>query len=278
MFNKVLLAVDGSGRSQEMLKMLLQLPSMKRPPQVTALHVIPIPASIEGLTEYRLAGERILEKTTTNLNLPPESGYTTRLEEGDPKNVVCKVVEELQPSLLIMGSRGMGRLQAILANSVSQYVFQLVSVPMLLIKDDVYIKNIRNIAVALDGSPASEQCLDSAISLINGLAGGEIFLIRVVRKKEGTEAADPVIEKAIAKLKRFNLSYRTFLRTGDVGKEICSVVEETSTSLLMMASPERRPSAAKNLPDLDRLLGSSVSDYVRVHASSPVLLTRPLEQ
>lgn len=39
-----------------------------------------------------------------------------------------------------MGSRGLGRLQAILENSVSQYVFQLTSRPMLLVKDDIYVK------------------------------------------------------------------------------------------------------------------------------------------
>ena len=42
----------------------------------------------------------------------------------------------------------------------------------------------------------------------------------------------------------------------------------------MIGSPERRPSIAKNLPDLDRLLGTSLSDYVRVNANCPVLLAR----
>jgi nucleotide-binding universal stress UspA family protein len=45
----------------------------------------------------------------------------------------------------------------------------------------------------------------------------------------------------------------------------------------MVGSPDRRPSIARSLPDLDRLLGSSVSDYVRVNATVPVLLTRTVE-
>jgi len=44
--------------------------------------------------------------------------------------------------------------------------------------------------------------------------------------------------------------------------------------LLFLGSPDRRPSVAKSLPDLDRLLGSSLSDYVRVNANCPVLLAR----
>jgi nucleotide-binding universal stress UspA family protein len=34
---------------------------------------------------------------------------------------------------------------------------------------------------------------------------------------------------------------------------------------------------ARGLVDIDRLLGSSVSDYIRVHAPAPVLLVRAPE-
>lgn len=276
MFDKILLAVDGSGRSREVMNMLLQLPSMKRS-QITVLHVIPVPASAEGLTEYRLAGERILEKEASSLNLDPNlpaNSLVTMLKEGDPKNVVCRIADEIKPDLLVMGSRGLGRLQAILANSVSQYVFQLTSAPMLLVKDDVYIKSIRNVMVAVDGSSAAEQGLDLAINLINGAKDAEILLVRVVKKKDEAAESDTVLASAIAKLKRFGIKHRDFLRTGEPGKEICKVAEETGPSLLVIGSPDRRPSSAKSLPDLDLLLGKSVTDYVRVNATCPVLLTR----
>ncbi|MEE3716598.1 universal stress protein [Tumidithrix elongata RA019] len=278
MFEQILLAVDGSGRSREMMNMLLALPSLQRT-QITVLHVIPVPASSEGLTEYRLAGERIVDKETKSLRLNSENRSVALLKEGDPKDIVCKVADELKPSLLIMGSRGMGRLQAILANSVSQYVFQLAAIPMLLIKDDVYIKTIRSVMVALDSSNSSKDSLDFAIKLIDGATDVEIFLSRVLKKNDDTTAeSDPVLSEAIAKLKRMNIPYRTFLRAGDPGKEICKAAEESNASLLVLASPDRRPSIARSLPDLDRLLGTSVSDYVRVNASCPVLLTRPKEE
>jgi nucleotide-binding universal stress UspA family protein len=46
----------------------------------------------------------------------------------------------------------------------------------------------------------------------------------------------------------------------------------------VIASQDRRPVVAKSLVDIDRLLGSSVSDYIRVHAPAPVLLVREPEQ
>ena len=66
-------------------------------------------------------------------------------------------------------------------------------------------------------------------------------------------------------------------RTGDVSRTVCKVAEELKVDLLVIASQDRRPLVAKALVDLDRLLGSSVSDYIRVHAPAPVLLVREPE-
>ncbi|MBD2187640.1 universal stress protein [Pseudanabaena mucicola] len=277
MFQQVLLAVDGSGRSREMMNMLLALPSMQNL-QINVLHVIPNSTNSEAITEYRLAGEKIVEREVKSLRLAAGNTTVSMLKEGEPKDIVCRVAEELKPDLMIMGSRGMGRLQAILANSVSQYVFQLADAPMLLIKDDVYIKTIRSVMVSVDGSASANNCLDLAIKLVSGAKDVEIFLARVVKRQdENTTSTDPVLAEATAKLKRMNIPSRTFIGSGDIGKAICKLADESNTSLLMIGSPDRRPSIARSLPDLDRLLGSSVSDYVRVNATVPVLLTRTIE-
>jgi len=277
MFEQILLAVDGSGRSREMMNMLLALPSMQRS-QLNVLHVIPNSINSEAIIEYRIAAEKIIDREVKSLRLNSDNTTVSILKEGEPKDVVCKVAEDLKPNLMIMGSRGMGRLQAILANSVSQYVFQLADAPMLLVKDDVYIKTIRSVMVSVDGTASSLNCLDLAIQLVSGAKDVEIFLVRVVKRKEDANAStDPVLAEANAKLKRMNIPARSFISSGDVGKEICKLADESNASMLMIGSPDRRPSIARSLPDLDRLLGGSVSDYVRVNATVPVLLTRTIE-
>ena len=257
--------------------MLLALPSMQNL-QINVLHVIPNSINSEAVTEYRLAGEKIIEREVKNLRLASGNTTISMLKEGEPKDIVCKVAEDLKPDLMIMGSRGMGRLQAILANSVSQYVFQLSDAPMLLVKDDVYIKTIRSVMVSIDGSASSNNCLDLAIKLVSGAKDVEILLARVVKRKEDANVStDPVLVEASAKLKRMNIPSRSFISSGDVGRELCKLADQANASLLMVGSPDRRPSIARSLPDLDRLLGSSVSDYVRVNATVPVLLTRTIE-
>lgn len=67
---------------------------------------------------------------------------------------------------------------------------------------------------------------------------------------------------------------RGVIGSGSPGAEICRLAEEMNVDLLMLGSPDRRPTIAKSFVDIDRLLGASLSDYVRVNATCPVLLAR----
>lgn len=279
MIERVLLAVAGLGKCEEMFKQLMEIPSMQRV-SVTVLHVVPDQVSAEAMAAKLEEGGKILANAVQYLNLDPTK-VTARLKQGDPKDVVCQVAEEEKSDLIIMGSRGLRRLESILQNSVSQYVFQLTSRPMLLVKDDIYVKKINRIMVAMDNSESAKQCLDLALFLLRDIKGGQVVLVRVNKERKGfvQEAAenpekDPVLAAAIAEAKKLGIAYKCVTGRGKPGEEICRLAEEMNVDLLMLGSPDRRPSIAKNLPDLDRLLGNSLSDYVRVYAKCPVLLGR----
>lgn len=138
MIEKILLAVSGLGHAEEMLKNLKEIPSIGQA-KVTVLHVVPSQATSAGMTTKLEEGDKIIANAVEYLGLDP-SRTITMLRQGEPKDVVCQVADEVDADLIIMGSRGLKRLQAILSNSVSQYVFQLSSRPMLLVKDDIYVK------------------------------------------------------------------------------------------------------------------------------------------
>jgi nucleotide-binding universal stress UspA family protein len=190
------------------------------------------------------------------------------------------VAEEIDTDLIIMGSRGLKRLVSILENSVSQYVFQLSSRPMLLVKDDIYVKRIHRVMVAIDRSDAAKHCLNLALFLLRDVPGGELVLVHVEPDLSGKATLPPnaeqlpVFTSAIAAAKKMGVAYRCVAEAGKPGEQICRLASAMSVDLLMLGSPDRRPSIAKGLPDLDRLLGSSLSDYVRVYANCPVLLAR----
>ena len=279
MIKKILLAVSGLGHAEEMLKTLMAVPSIQEA-KVTVLHVVPNQFAAEAMTAKWEEGGKILANAIQYLNLDP-SKVSSILRQGDPKTVVCEVADEIEADLIVMGSRGLKRLQSILSNSVSQYVFQLSSRPMLLVKDDIYIKNIKKIMVALDNSNAAKQCLKLALSLLQDIKGGELFLANVnidSRSKsepsEITSEKNPILAAAFSEAKKYGFPTRCVTSNGKAGEEICRLAEKWNVDLLLLGSPDRRPSIAKSLVDIDKLIGSSLSDYVRVNASCPVLLAR----
>lgn len=273
MIEKILLANSGTGHTEEMLKVLMEIPSIK-PASVTVLHVVPPQVTSEEMTTKWEEGGKFLATAIQTLQLDPNH-VNAILRQGDPKTIVCEVADEIEADLIIMGSRGLKRLESILENSVSQYVFQLSARPMLLVKDDIYVKKINKIMVAMDDSEAAKETLKLAISLLRDIKNSQLILAHVGSKAEsGNPETDPVLIPAVAEAKKMGISYRCFTSTGKPGEEICRIADESNVDLLMLGSPDRRPSIAKGLPDLDRLLGTSLSDYVRVYASCPVLLAR----
>jgi nucleotide-binding universal stress UspA family protein len=266
MLKKILYADSGAENAQDMLKILLQLPALKGS-ELSILRVIS-PKTKEEETEGIDTAESKIKELIDKLDIPVNQ-ITTLVEEGEPKTTVLNKAKEIDADLIIMGSRGLGKLQSILSNSVSQYVFQLTERSMLLVKDDIYVKRLKRVMVALDKSPAAQYALDLAIFLLQGYTDGEIFLTRInpdlssnaTLSKEEMEN-DSLLATAAAKVKRMGF---------------CALAEENNIDLLLLGSPERRPSIAKSLPDIDRLLGSSLSDYIRIKAECPVLLARQEE-
>ncbi len=280
MINKILLADSGTDNPKEMLQSLLELPSLQNA-SVTVLHVVTTQASMAGMTSKTEAGSKILEEAVQALSLDP-SKVSTLLRQGDPKDTVCEVAVEIGADLIVMGSRGLKRLEAILENSVSQYVFQLASRPMLLVRDDIYVKKLKRVMIALDKTAKTQFSLELALYLLRNSQGIELFLTRVnpdlnpnlLPLSKVEQENNPVIASVLPQVKRSGINYRCVVAGGKPGEELCKLVDEYNIDLLILGSPDRRPSIAKGLPDLDRLLGSSLSDYVRVNANCPVLLAR----
>jgi nucleotide-binding universal stress UspA family protein len=280
MLEKILYADSGTGHTQEMLQVLMDIPAIRKA-TITVLHVVPPQITADALTGKWEEGSRILGKILEEVKIEP-SKVSTILRQGEPKDVVCQVADEIGADLILMGSRGLKRLEAILENSVSQYVFQLTNHPMLLVKDDIYVKKIKRVMIALDKSPASDYALDLALYLLRDYPDAELILARVnpdlkpeyAPSSQREMEENPVVGAAVAKVRRFGVPYRSVVTGGKPGEQICKLVDDYGVDLLFLGSPDRRPSVAKSLPDLDRLLGTSLSDYVRVNANCPVLLAR----
>jgi nucleotide-binding universal stress UspA family protein len=274
-----LIADSGTGHVEEMVRMLRAIPPC-RAARVNLLHVMPEQGGAD-LQAHREKAVALVDAATQRMGL--SAGEVNALiREGDTKQTVLKVADEIDADLIVMGSRGLGRLQSILANSTSQYVFQLSTRPMLLVRDDLYVRAINRVLVTVDGTGVGDDAIRLACELVAGIPGGTLTGVHVTRQditpsRGGRNPADEVLEKAVQRARSFGVAMTPVHRTGDIGRTVCEAAAETKADLVVIASQDRRPLVAKALVDLDRLLGSSVSDYIRVHAAAPVLLVREPE-
>nr|WP_199297157.1 MULTISPECIES: universal stress protein [unclassified Synechococcus] len=262
-----------------MVRILRDIPPCRQA-RINLLHVIPEQGGLD-LESHRQQAEVLIKEAIERLGLSPGE-VNTLVREGDAKLTVLNVADELEADLIVMGSRGLGRLQSILGNSASQYVFQLSTRPMLLVRDDLYVKAINRVLVAIDGTGVGDDALRLACELVQGIPGGSLTGVHVSRQditpsRGGRTPGDDVLQKAIQRARSFGVEMKGVHLTGDIARGVCAAAEEAKADLVVIASQDRRPLVARALVDLDKLLGSSVSDYIRVHAPAPVLLVREPE-
>ena len=278
-FRNLLIADSGKGQVEEMVRILRDIPPCRQA-RINLLHVIPEQGGLD-LETHRQQAEVLIKEAIERLGLSPGE-VNTLVREGDAKLTVLNVADELEADLIVMGSRGLGRLQSILGNSASQYVFQLSTRPMLLVRDDLYVKAINRVLVAIYGTGVGDDALRLACELVQGIPGGSLTGVHVSRQditpsRGGRTPGDEVLQKAIQRARSFGVEMKGLHRTGDIARGVCAAAEEAKADLVVIASQDRRPLVARALVDLDKLLGSSVSDYIRVHAPAPVLLVREPE-
>lgn len=281
MFRNLLIADSGKGHVEEMVRMLQDIPSLKAA-GVSLLHVVPEQTQASA-QDHRADAEYLVQSAITRMGLDPQR-VKPIVREGDTKQTVLKVAEEENSDLIVMGSRGLGRLQSILANSTSQYVFQLSTRPMLLVRDDLYVRHVNRVMVTIDGTGVGEDALRAACELVREIPGGTLTGVHVVSQETspsrgGRSKADELLDTAAQKARTYGIDFKPVTIQGkDIGRTVCKAAKDCNADLLVIASQDRRPLVARGLVDLDKLLGGSVSDYIRVHAPAPVLLVREPER
>ena len=281
MFKNLLIADSGKGHVGEMVRMLRDLPGF-RAARINLLHVVSEQGKVNSEDHWTTAGS-LLSKAVTQLGLDP-SDVNSIIRQGDAKQTVLKVAEEINADLIVMGSRGLGRLQSILSNSTSQYVFQLSTRSMLLVRDDLYVRHVNRLMVTIDGTGVGDDALRIACEMIRDIPGGQLTGVHIARQdlsasRGGDNKADGLLNAAVQRARSMGVELKPMhVANPDIGRGVCQAAEEIGADLVVIASQDRRPLVARGLVDLDKLLGGSISDYIRVHAPAPVLLVREPEK
>ncbi|MBN1813107.1 MAG: universal stress protein [Anaerolineae bacterium] len=139
MFKKILLATDGSPHAGAAMGYARDL-ALRDGARVIVVHAFePVPGylgdPVEGRTMARHigAGEEIAGEAARQLR---EAGVDVVVEllEGPPADAILNVADVRDCDLIVMGTRGHGRLASLLLGSVSHRVLSQAHVPVLVVR------------------------------------------------------------------------------------------------------------------------------------------------
>lgn len=140
MFNHILLGVDGS---EHALRAARTAGDLARNMKSKIIRVVvafdPIPPYLgepnlqAAITARMKEAETILKKALEAVGETPGEVHTEILE-GSPAEAILDVAKTREVDLIVMGSRGIGRLKGLLIGSQSQKVVQHALCPVLIVR------------------------------------------------------------------------------------------------------------------------------------------------
>jgi nucleotide-binding universal stress UspA family protein len=145
MFQKVLVAVDGSAASIKAVGIARQMINEGSAKEVALLHVVVnhnevmlvngmyMPLDYPQLyNELNEAAKKVLDSAKATLG--PDIPADLLLETGPPAEIICKIAEKENFDLILIGNRGLNRLQRLLLGSISSKVTALAHCSVLVVK------------------------------------------------------------------------------------------------------------------------------------------------
>ncbi len=140
MFERILLAVDGSEHALHATRKAAELARLMKPVEfriVVAYDPIPLylgePNMQIAITNRKGEAEEVLNMAVKEVgDLPCE--IHTELLEGDPASAIIEVASIRNSDVIVMGSRGLGRLAGLLLGSTSQKVVAHAPCPVLIVR------------------------------------------------------------------------------------------------------------------------------------------------
>jgi nucleotide-binding universal stress UspA family protein len=144
MYRKILAGVDGSETSMKALKHAIELAEAHN----SELHIISVleEFKLPFASEYELwaheSRDEQVSKVLEEMNSAVmsikkddiEIDVETRIEEGKPAKVITEIAEQEDFELIVIGAKGLGRVEEFLLGSTSREVVNTSKVPVLIIK------------------------------------------------------------------------------------------------------------------------------------------------
>lgn len=280
-YKKILVAIDGSASGMHALKESFKFADGEKS-WITVTSVIPRyegDLSLVGLGDTLSAMKRpctdVLRKAEA-IARAEGALIKTVCEEGEIYSRIIDLSDAEHCDLIVMGRRGLRRLEKVLMGSVTARVVGHSQKDVLIVPSDGQI-GWERILIATDGSQFSKAASEKAIGLAKSY-GGRLVVVSVVDVPpelygESADAVEGLIKKAKGytedtkrQAETEGVQSEVFVREGEAFKIITDLARDEKMDLIVIGSHGRT--------GLKRLLMGSVTEKVIGHAACPVLVVK----
>jgi len=280
-YRKILSAVDGSISSIHALRESFKFASNEKC-WITVTSVVPSyvgDLDMVGVGDVMGAMRKPCEKALKEAEkLAREEGVLikTVCEEGEIFERISDLAAAENCDLIVIGRRGLHRLERSLVGSVTARVIGYSQRDVLVVPDDTHV-GFQRVLVATDGSKQCRAAVERAIDFSQSY-GGEISVVSIVDVPaefyaEAPQVVDDMIYKAkgyVEEVKKqaeaSGVKAEAFVREGEAYQAIIDIAKARDVNIIVMGSHGRT--------GLKRLLMGSVAEKVIGYAPCPVLVTR----
>ncbi len=280
-YRKILVALDGSDSSRNAL---LQSFALARDEKcwLTATTVVPAfdgDLELVGIVDVRAAlrkpGATILASARA-LAEAERVPLKTVLREGEAWSLLTDLAAEERCDLIVMGRRGLRRLERVMMGSVTARVIGHTDRDVLVVPLGTAL-SWKCILVATDGSPSSGAAADHAVNVAASY-GGRLVALSVVDLPDEALADAPdlpdqllkkgrdYVQAVKAKAEAAGVPCEVATLEGPVHEVVARLARERGAGLIVTGSHGRT--------GLRRLLMGSVAEKVIGHAPCPVLVVK----
>jgi nucleotide-binding universal stress UspA family protein len=295
----ILLAADGSEDAQRAANTVAAL-SRKLESEVHVVYVAPEHPYLhayydllyqEEEVRFRREDQRVLDECVDQVREAGGTVVEIYLRVGDAAKEIVELAEELEVGLVVLGSRGHGRIRRALMGSVSITVLRHAHCSVLIVRGYEHPKEERQyflgkILVAIDGSEEASSAARAATEVAKAI-GSELHLVYAMQEERYRPHLGPEMwegwEEGFEQAKRSARSWveeqaedvraegirvvESHLLLGWPDAAIVWLAQEISAGLVVLGS--------RGLGGMRRALIGSVSDSVVRHAHCPVMVVRP---
>jgi nucleotide-binding universal stress UspA family protein len=275
-YRKILVAYDGSASSKNALKQAFKLAKWIKVVAVIPNYMGDLDlTAISNIKEVILGPGQKLLAEAKEIAENHKAPILTNLEQGEPYEQIVQVAADENCDLIVMGRRGLSKLERELMGGVTARVIGHTSKDVLVVPENAIV-NWGKILLATDGSRNNSAAVDRALELASQHAA-ELTVVSAVYVNEEFSAQAPemvneligkarsLVDEIKARAEGSGIKLRTVVKEGDPHTVITELAREINADLIVMGSHGRK--------GLTRLLMGSVTERVIGFADRPVLIS-----